>query len=70
MSAAAMPQHLLDALDRGKLSDAELRELIALQAAELGLTFEEAEARYRAGALPRDYRGVDLGLLFGMLLDE
>jgi hypothetical protein len=64
---APLPQDLVDALDRGELTPGQLRQLIALEAEALGLDFEEAVKRARAGTLPRDAIGADLELLVELL---
>jgi hypothetical protein len=47
-------QELLEAIERGEVTAAQLRELIAGEAPELGLTLEEAIKRAREGRLPHD----------------
>jgi hypothetical protein len=58
-----MTKTLLAAIESGELSHDQLRELIADQANELGLTFDEAVASGRSGKLPRNLLGSDLALL-------
>lgn len=58
---------LQHALDDGVLTDTQLRELIALQAATLGLDFDEAVRGAYADTLPRNATGADLRLLVSML---
>lgn len=62
-----MTTDLLDALERGSLTEEQLRELIASEARQLGLTFEEAVSRARSGTLPRNVLGIDLRLLICLL---
>jgi len=65
---AAAPLAIQGKIDRGEeLSEAEVRAIIAAEAAELGLALEEAIARARAGTLPRHYLASDIELLVGML---
>jgi hypothetical protein len=55
-------------IDRGEpLTEAEVREIIRAEAAELGLSLEEAIDRARAGTLPRQFPAPDIELLVGML---
>jgi hypothetical protein len=60
---------LLEAIDHGDLTDAQLRELITAEAAVLGLDYETAVKRARARTLPKTVYGLDLELLV-MLLPE
>jgi hypothetical protein len=62
-----LPKHLLEAMERGELSDDQLHELIALEARALGLSFDQAVAAARAGSLPKNYIGTDLELLIDLL---
>jgi hypothetical protein len=62
-----LPQHLMDALEDDVLilTHEQLRELIEIEAAALlGLAFEEAEERARAGTLPKDAFGTNIETLF------
>ena len=54
-------------MSRMDLTVPELRELIAEEAALLGLSFEQAVERERAGALPATAVGTDLTFLIRML---
>ncbi len=66
MSAA--PLAFQDKIDRGEeLSEVELRAIIAAEAADLGLSLDEAIAGARAGTLPRHYLASDIELLVGMI---
>ena len=62
-----MPASLVQAIDGGELTEAQLRELITFEAAELGLSFDEAVQRARARTLPKNPIGSDLQLLAMML---
>ncbi len=62
-----VPETLQQAIERGELTETQLRELIALEAEALGLTFEEAVERARHGRLPKNYIGTDLELLIDLL---
>lgn len=61
-------QDLLDALDRGELSHEQLRELAEIEAARLGLTFDEAAKLARKNELPKNPTGSDLQMHIFMLL--
>ena len=61
-----VPQHIIDALEEGVLSHEQLRELIEIEAAVLGLTFEEAEEQARAGTLPKHGLGTSVESLLWM----
>lgn len=61
-------QALLDALDSGELTTAQLRELAELEAAMLGLTFDEAVELAREHKLPKNPTGFDLQFHIIMLL--
>lgn len=61
-------QELLDALDSGELTRAQLQELAELEAARLGLTFDEAVELAREHNLPKNPTGFDLEFHIIMLL--
>ena len=62
-----LPEELLAALERGELSAEQLRQLIELEAQAVGLTFDEAVQKYRAGVLPKTHIGTDLEQLIELL---
>lgn len=62
-----MPPDLLEAIENGEISLEQLRELIRIEAQDLGLGLEEAIRRARARTLPRGVIADDLELLVGML---
>jgi hypothetical protein len=63
-----LPTALCEAIERGELTEAQLRELITLEAKALGLGYEEAVLRARAGTLPERYPlRADLELLVDLL---
>lgn len=64
---AKMSAPLAEAIERGELTEEQFRELIETEARALGLTYDEAIARARAGTLPRHPRGANLELLVEML---
>jgi hypothetical protein len=63
-----MPASLLQAIE-GELTEAQLRELIAFEAEEIGLSFNEAIRAAREGTLPKNAIGMDLELLIPALPD-
>ena len=58
---------LLEAIEHGELTQAQLRELIAIEADDLGLTFDEAVRHARQRTLPKNDIGADLELLVPLL---
>lgn len=64
---APLPSELQRAIEKGKLTDEQLRELITFEAEALGLTYEEAVERAKARTLPRTHIGADLELLVQLL---
>ena len=65
-----MTKTLLEAIERGELSRDQLGELIADQAAEIGLSFADALELGRAGKLPRTLLGSDLSLLVQLFVRD
>lgn len=63
----ALPESLRQAVERGELTEDQLRELIALEAEALGLSPDEAIYRAKAGTLPHHYVADDLALLVALL---
>ena len=64
---APFPAALQQAIERGELTEAQLRELITLEARELGLEFDEAVRKARERRLPHTHIGADLELLVQLL---
>lgn len=62
-----LPEHLRDAFDEGYLTQEQLREFIAFQAARLDLEFDEAVRRAHADTLPRNITGDDIRVLVSLL---
>ncbi len=62
-----LPATLQEAIERGELTEAQLRELIRLEAEELNLTFEEAVQRAKEHRLSHTPTGADLELLVQLL---
>lgn len=65
-----IPEDIVDALEEGEISQAQLRRLFEIEAAALGLSFDEAVIAARNDTLPRDWIGLDLRLLVLMLADD
>lgn len=62
-----LPRKLQQAIKRGKLTPAQLRQLITLEARELGLSYKEAVRLARQRRLPRNVLGADIELLVQLL---
>jgi hypothetical protein len=62
-----IPKSLRKAIEAGQLTEAQLRELIALEARALGLSPDEAIRQARARKLPRGHVADDLSLLVELL---
>ena len=62
-----LPEALVAAIESGELTQAQLRQLITLEARELGLSFDEAVTRARAMTLPRSLIGSDIDFLVELL---
>lgn len=62
-----LPEHLQDAFDEGYLTQEQLREFIAFQAARLNLKFDEAVRRAYDDTLPRNITGDDIRVLVSLL---
>lgn len=68
-SGRAVSGDLLAAMTDGVLTQAQLRQLITIEASDLGLGFDEAVRRARDGSLPKNVIGLDLELLVELLAD-
>lgn len=64
---APLPAELQQAIERGELTEEQLRQLIGLEATALGLDFDEAVKLARERRLPRNAIGADLELLVELL---
>jgi hypothetical protein len=62
-----MTDDLRAALKAGELSEAQLKELIALRAENIGLTFRQAVTAFHKDDLPGTADGADLALLISLL---
>ncbi len=62
-----VPRDIVSALERGELTQCQLIRLIAIEAAEIGLTYSEARAAARRGRLPKSTIGSDIDFLIEML---
>ncbi len=63
----ALPKELQEAIRKGKLTEDQIRELIALEAGEIGLSYEEAIRHARERSLPKSPIGADIELLVQLL---
>ena len=57
------------AIERGLVTQAQLRELIEIEAEQIGLNFDETVRRAHQGTLPKNEIGIDLEFLVRMLAD-
>ncbi len=62
-----IPEDIIRGLDAGELTEAQLRELIRIEAVDLGFTLEEAIQKASTGDLPRTHIGSDVEFLVEML---
>jgi len=62
-----LPQDLEKAVEQGRLTESQLRDLITLEAEALHLDFAEAVRLAREGGLPKNHIGADLELLVDLL---
>lgn len=62
-----IPNEIVRSLEAGELSEAQLRELIRIEAESIGLTFNLAIESARNGTLPRCHVGSDVEFLIEML---
>lgn len=62
-----IPEEIVCAMMDGELTQAQLRELIRIEAEAIGLTFDEAVESARDGTLPRCHIGSDVDFLIEML---
>ncbi len=64
---APLPDTLREAIEKGELTEAQLRELITLEANALGLDYAQAVKLAKERRLPKNYIGADLELLLELL---
>ena len=64
-----VPLATQEAIERGLVSQEQLRELIEIEAEWIDLSFDEAVRRTRQGTLPKNEVGADLEFLVRMLAD-
>jgi len=69
-STIQVPQDIIDAMEDGEISQSQLRRLFEIEAAALGLSFDEAVTAARNDTLPHDPIGSDLRMLVLMLVDD
>lgn len=61
------PAALCEALESGRITDQQLRELISFQAAQIGLTLNDALRLAADDELPTGPIGTEIELLIGLL---
>ena len=66
-STIQVPQDIIDAMEDGEISQSQLRRLFEIEAAAIGLTFEESVEGARNNTLPHDPIGSDLRMLLYIL---
>lgn len=66
-ATSALSESLAAAVEAGSLTPDQLRELIAFEAAQIGLSFEEAVRLGRLRQLPKTLYGRDVEMLVAML---
>jgi hypothetical protein len=64
-----VPLATQEAIERGLVTQEQLRELIELEAEWIDSSFDEAVRRARRGTLPKNEMGADLEFLVRMLAD-
>ncbi len=62
-----LPTELQKAIEQGELTADQLRELIRLEAQDLGLSVDQAIQQAKEGKLPKSHIGSDLELLIDLL---
>ena len=65
-----MNHELLRAIESGELTEDQVQELIAFEAAEIGLTYDQAVALGRARSLPGNAMGSDIQMLLGLIAED
>lgn len=62
-----LPRSLAEALENGTATDTQLRQMIAIEAEALGMTYDEAIRRAADGSLPTGPLGTDIEFLAEVL---
>jgi len=62
-----MPKELLLAMESGEITKDQVRQMITIEAGQLGLTFDMAVERAHQGTLPKNALGSDVELLVDLL---
>lgn len=62
-----MPEHLIEAIEGEDLTEAQINEIIAFEAEQLGLTIPEAYELFRQQQLPHSPLGTDLRFWIAMV---
>lgn len=65
-----IPADIVAGIEQGELTEEQVRRLIAVEAAQIGLSFGEAVRRARDGSLPKTVIGSDVELLVMLLPDS
>ena len=63
-----LPHDLRHAIETSSMSEAQARQLIEIEARELGLTYDEAMQKAREGTLPTGPLGTDIEFLAALLV--
>ena len=61
-----MPDDLLHAIETNSMTDEQIRQLIEIEAHELGLTYDQAVQKAKEGTLPTGPLGSDIEFLAGL----
>jgi hypothetical protein len=62
-----LPEDLRDALERGTMTEDQIRQLIELEALELGLDYEQAVSMVKDGTMPASPLGSSIEFLVELL---
>ena len=62
-----VPDDLREAIENNTMTEAQIRQLIEIEAGELGLTYAEAMRKARAGELSTGPLGTDIEFLAAVL---
>ena len=65
--AKIIPPELMQAIESGELTQAQLRQLITIEAQVMGLSFDDAVCQARARTLPKTLLGSDIEMLVELL---
>lgn len=65
-----IPEDIIQAFEEGEITQSQLRRLFAIEAAAIGLSFDQAVEGARNDTLPHDPIGSDLRMLVLMLAED